>query len=212
MAVVPPLAAQTTVSVTGRVTAQGRPVADAQIGVTDRETNRVRGTRTSTNGDYAVVGLAPGVYSVRVLRVGFAPLTQEIRLLVGQHATLNFELQETAVTLSGVQVSSPDDSVTIVLWVPDTDSFEDAAKAMGDQIDKQLDNVKTDNDGSETTVNGMPAYTLTGTGKYEGTPVHWAVDLIKAKKPFIALSIGESAKLQQHLDGYKKLVASIKPV
>jgi hypothetical protein len=50
-AVVPPLAAQTTVSVTGRVTAQGRPVADAQIGVTDRETNRVRGTRTSANGD-----------------------------------------------------------------------------------------------------------------------------------------------------------------
>jgi hypothetical protein len=81
-AVVPPLAAQTTVSVTGRVTAQGRPVADAQIGVTDRETNRVRGTRTSANGDYAVAGLAPGVYSVRVLRVGFAPLTQEIRLLV----------------------------------------------------------------------------------------------------------------------------------
>ena len=30
-----PLSAQTTVSVTGRVTAQGRPVADAQIGVTD---------------------------------------------------------------------------------------------------------------------------------------------------------------------------------
>ena len=106
VAVVPPLAAQTTVSVTGRVTAQGRPVADAQIGVTDRETNRVRGTRTSANGDYAVAGLAPGVYSVRVLRVGFAPLTQEIRLLVGQRATLNFELQETAVTLSGVQVSA----------------------------------------------------------------------------------------------------------
>jgi hypothetical protein len=111
-----------------------------------------------------------------------------------------------------IQVSSPDDSVTIVLWVPDTDSFEDAAKAMGDQIDKQLQDVKTDGDGKETTVNGMQAYTLTGTGKYEGTPVNWAVDLIKAKKPFIALSIGESAKLQQHLDGYKKLVQSIKPV
>ena len=111
-----------------------------------------------------------------------------------------------------IQVSSPDDSVTIVLWVPDAASFEDAAKAMGDQIDKQLQDVKTDGDGSQTTVNGMQAYTLTGTGKYEGTPVNWAVDLIKAKKPFIALSIGESGKLQQHLDGYKKLVQSIKPV
>ena len=101
-----PLSAQTTVSVTGRVTAQGRPVADAQIGVTDRETNQVRGTRTSSNGDYAVVGLAPGVYSVRVQRVGFAPVTQEIRLLVGQHATVNFAIEETAVALSGVQVSA----------------------------------------------------------------------------------------------------------
>jgi hypothetical protein len=111
-----------------------------------------------------------------------------------------------------VQVSSPDDSVTIVLWVPDTDSFEEAAKAMGEQIDSQLDEVQSEGEGKESTVNGMPAYTLSGTGKYEGTPVHWAVDLIKAKKPFIALSIGESAKLQQHLDGYKKLVQSIKPV
>jgi hypothetical protein len=111
-----------------------------------------------------------------------------------------------------IQVSSPDDAVTIVLWVPDTDSFEEAAQAMGEQIDQQLNDVKQDGEGTESTVNGMPTFTLTGTGTYEGTPVHWSVDLIKAKKPFIALSMGESAKLQQHLDGYKKLVQSIKPV
>lgn len=101
-----PLAAQTTVALTGRVTAQGKPVADAQIGVTDRETNQVRGTRTSANGDYAIVGLPPGTYEVRVQRVGFAPARQEIRLLVGQRATLNFAIQESAVELSGVQVTA----------------------------------------------------------------------------------------------------------
>jgi hypothetical protein len=101
-----PHAAQTTVTLTGRVTAQGRPVGDAQIAVTDKETNQVRGTRTSANGDYAVVGLQPGTYTVRVQRVGFSPASQEIRLLVGQRATLDFAIQETAVALTGVQVSA----------------------------------------------------------------------------------------------------------
>ena len=101
-----PLLAQTTASLTGRVTAQGRPVGDAQIGITDKETNQVRGTRTSATGDYTIVGLQPGTYVVRVQRVGFTPGSREIRMLFGQRATLDFELQETAVTLSGVQVTA----------------------------------------------------------------------------------------------------------
>ena len=101
-----PLHAQTTATLTGRVVAQGRPVAEAQIGVTDRETNQVRGTRTSADGDFTIVGLSPGSYLVRVQRVGFAPDSQKIRLLVGQHATLNFIMHETAVALSGVQVTA----------------------------------------------------------------------------------------------------------
>ena len=101
-----PVAAQTTVTLTGRVTANGAPVAEAQIGVIDRETNQVRGTRTSAAGDYAIVGLAPGNYMVRVQRVGFAPDSQKIRLLVGQRATLNFIMHETAVALTGIQVTA----------------------------------------------------------------------------------------------------------
>ena len=101
-----PLAAQTTGTLTGRVTSQSRPIADVQIGITDKETNQVRGTRTSANGDYSIVGLQPGTYVVRAQRVGFAPATQEIRLLVGQHATLNFSMLESAVALSGVQVTT----------------------------------------------------------------------------------------------------------
>ena len=89
-----PAAAQTTVTLTGRVTSAGRPVGDAQIGVTDRETNQVRGTRTSANGDYAIVGLQPGNYTVKVQRIGFSPASQDIRLLVGQRASLDFTLQE----------------------------------------------------------------------------------------------------------------------
>ena len=101
-----PAAAQTTVTVTGRVTSAGRPVGDAQISVTDKETNQVRGARTSANGDYAVIGLQPGNYTVRVQRIGFAPASQDIRLLVGQRASLNFTLTEEAAALTGVTVSA----------------------------------------------------------------------------------------------------------
>ena len=101
-----PAAAQTTVTVTGRVTSGGRPVSDAQIGVTDKETNQVRGTRTGANGDYAVVGLQPGNYTVKVQRIGFSPASQDIRLLVGQRATLDFALTEAAAALTGVTVSA----------------------------------------------------------------------------------------------------------
>ncbi|HUQ80233.1 MAG TPA: carboxypeptidase regulatory-like domain-containing protein [Gemmatimonadaceae bacterium] len=101
-----PLAAQATVSITGRVTAAGRPIGDAQVGVKDRETNQVRGTRTSADGDYTIVGLQPGSYDVKVQRIGFAPVSQEVRLLVGQRATLNFTMQEAAAALSGVQVTA----------------------------------------------------------------------------------------------------------
>jgi len=100
------VAAQTTATLTGRITSEGRAVPDAQIGITDRETNQVRGTRTSASGDYVIVGLQPGAYEVRVQRVGFAPGRREIRLLLGQRATLDFDLQQTAVSLSGVQVTA----------------------------------------------------------------------------------------------------------
>lgn len=101
-----PAAAQTTVTVTGRVTSAGRPVGDAQISVTDKETNQVRGARTSANGDYAVIGLQPGNYTVRVQRIGYSPASQDIRLLVGQRASLDFTLTEAAAALTGVQVSA----------------------------------------------------------------------------------------------------------
>ena len=88
------------------MTAAGKPLPDAQIGVTDRETNQTRGTRTSSNGDYAIVGLQPGTYEVRVVRIGFAPARQEVRLLVGQRATLYFAMQEAAAALTGVVVTA----------------------------------------------------------------------------------------------------------
>lgn len=100
------LGAQTSVVLSGQITSKGQPLGDVQIGVTDVETRQVRATRTSPTGQYTLVGLQPGTYAVRVQRVGFQPATREVRLLVGQRATLNFEMVESALQLTGVQVTA----------------------------------------------------------------------------------------------------------
>lgn len=100
-------AAQATIILQGRITAGGdQAVSDARVTVTNTETGEVRGGTTSGNGSYVIVGLQPGNYTVRAQKLGFAPNQRDVRLLVGQRATLDFAMQETAVELAGVQITS----------------------------------------------------------------------------------------------------------
>jgi len=101
------IGAQSTIILQGRVTAPGElGVTDARVIVRNTETAETRSGSTSANGSFVIVGLQPGNYTVRVQKLGFSPNERAIRLLVGQRATLDFTLQETAVELAGVQVTS----------------------------------------------------------------------------------------------------------
>ena len=105
------LAAQSTIILQGRVTAAGdAPVEGARVTVTNRETGEVRSGGTRSGGTYVMVGLQPGTYTVRAQKLGFAPAERSIRLLVGQRASLDFALQESAVELTGVKVSAESQS------------------------------------------------------------------------------------------------------
>ncbi len=100
------LLAQNTVNLQGRVTgAGGVPLATAQVTVSNRETGQQRSATTSPQGAYTIVGLPPGVYRVRVALLGHQPQERDIRLLVGQHASLDFELAQAAVALEAVEVT-----------------------------------------------------------------------------------------------------------
>jgi hypothetical protein len=100
------LLAQNTVNLQGRVTgAGGAPLATAQLTVSNRETGQQRSAITSAQGTYTIVGLPPGVYRVRVTLLGHQPQERDIRLLVGQHASLDFELAQVAVALEAVEVT-----------------------------------------------------------------------------------------------------------
>src|SRR5437660_1456459 len=100
------LPAQNTVNLQGRVTgAAGAPLAAAQITVSNRETGQQRSAVTSAQGTYTIVGLQPGAYHLRVALLGYGAQERDIELLVGQHATLDFQLQQAAVALEAVEVA-----------------------------------------------------------------------------------------------------------
>ncbi|MBX6364074.1 MAG: TonB-dependent receptor [Gemmatimonadetes bacterium] len=97
--------AQNTVTLHGRVTGpDGAPLAGAQVAVLNRETNQQRGALSTVEGTYTIVGLPPGDYHVSVEMLGYGKQEQDIRLLVGQRATLDFQLQQAAVAVEGVEV------------------------------------------------------------------------------------------------------------
>src|SRR5438034_10154105 len=100
------LLAQNTLTLHGRVRGtDGRPLLAAQLAVLNRETGQQRSAITSAEGTYTIVGLPPGAYHVRLVLLGYRAQERDIELLVGQRASLDFELEEAAVAVAGVEVS-----------------------------------------------------------------------------------------------------------
>jgi outer membrane receptor protein involved in Fe transport len=106
------LLAQNTVNLQGRVTGagagagpNGTPLVAARVTLSNRETGLERSAITSAQGTYIIIGLPPGAYRVRVMLLGYQARERDIRLLVGQHASLDFELAQAAVALEAVEVT-----------------------------------------------------------------------------------------------------------
>lgn len=109
-----------------------------------------------------------------------------------------------------ITISSADDALTVIFWVPEEGTFETAVEAIYDEIGKIVKKVKMDGKGKEGTHNGMAYFSASGTGEVEEIPVHWSIDLLQAKKPLIILTFAASELFEKHLGNYKKLIASIK--
>ena len=108
-------------------------------------------------------------------------------------------------------ITAPDNSMTMVFWVPEG-SFQSAIKDLDRQLSRKIKRMKTTTNGSESSTNGMPIYTVAGTGEVDGNDIEWSVDIIKApKKPTIVLTIAQPGAWDRHADDIKEFVASIKP-
>lgn len=102
-ATAPPLGAQGTASVTGRVidSLAAQPIAGARVTIAGRP----NGTLTDRDGRYLLQGLAAGPATVRVQRIGFAPAEANVTLVDGGAVTQDFTLLTVATVLSEVVVT-----------------------------------------------------------------------------------------------------------
>ncbi len=111
-----------------------------------------------------------------------------------------------------ITVSAPDDSISIVFWVPEADTFDEALEALEEELTKMIKNVKLDGEAKTDMHNGMKHAGLSGSGQIEGANVLWSVDLLLAKKPVIALTFASPGNFEKQAEGYSKLVKSIKKI
>ncbi len=98
---VAPVGAQTG-TISGRVaTEAGTPLDGAQVYLV----GTAIGTRTSANGRYTIVNVAPAQYRVRAQMIGFRPVEQPVTVAAGQTATLDYTLKQQAVSLDALVVT-----------------------------------------------------------------------------------------------------------
>lgn len=109
-------------------------------------------------------------------------------------------------------ISTPDNTLSVVFWVPKGDDFDKAVSDLGVQLEKVIKNSKTTSPGQASTHNGMQAYTASGTGEVDNEQIVWEVDILKAKKPVFIVSFAAPAEFSKHAGEYKQLIGSIKKI
>jgi outer membrane receptor for ferrienterochelin and colicin len=99
--------AQTTITLEGVVRSQdGQPVSGAQVAIFNTATAERRNALTRTTGEFRVLGLFSGKYSVEVRAIGYKPVVDSIQLVIGQRARMTITLERSAQEIAGVAVTA----------------------------------------------------------------------------------------------------------
>lgn len=70
-----------------------RPLSNANVTITKRETDSARSLETDAQGRILVEQLDPGLYTVNITKVGFAPIYEpSVRVITRKNSRLEFEL------------------------------------------------------------------------------------------------------------------------
>jgi hypothetical protein len=100
-----PAFAQNTVTLEGSVKADGTPLAGAQITVVNVATNETARATTRANGEFRVIGLFTGRYTVNVRLLGYRQVVDSVQIIIGQRARLEFALEKGATELASQTVT-----------------------------------------------------------------------------------------------------------
>jgi hypothetical protein len=111
-----------------------------------------------------------------------------------------------------ITVSTADDALQMVFWVPEEDTLDAAVKDLDNELGKTIKNIKTTGKEARDTHNGMPHYSVSGTGEVEGTTIEWSVDVLAAKKVVIILSFAAPGAWEKHSNSASKFIDSIKKI
>jgi predicted Zn-dependent protease len=140
---------------------------------------------------------------------------QDAKTYTHEAGGITFDLPEGwKATPDGDQltVSPAGGGIAVTFWVTEEGDFDAATKALGEELGKQIKNLKFDGEPKEDTHNGMEHVSVSGTGQVEGKDIVFSADLLQAKKPVIVLTVGAADNIQKHTADYLKLVKSIKKV
>lgn len=155
--------------------------------------------------------------SVSAMPVGTLTVlpTQQNRIFKHEEAGVQFELPKGWKAKPDgevITVSTADDSLQMVFWVPDEDTFDAAVKGLDKELEKTIKNVKTTDKGTSDTHNGMPHFSAGGTGQVNGVTIEWSVDVLSAKKVVIILTFAAPGVAEKHADEAVQFISSIKKI
>jgi predicted Zn-dependent protease len=159
--------------------------------------------------------ISAGVVTAKPAAKSTAPATQENRVFTHKDAGVQFELPKGWKAKPDgevITVSTADDSLQMVFWVPDEDTFDAAVKDLDKELSKTIKNVKTTDKGTTDTHNGMPHFSTGGTGDVDGTTIEWSVDILSAKKVVIVLTFAAPGIAEKHAAAAAQFITSIKKI
>jgi hypothetical protein len=141
--------------------------------------------------------------------------TQDNRIFSHPEAGVQFELPrgwKAKPDGEVITVSTADDSVQMVFWVPDENTFDAAVKGLDKELGKTIKNIKMTDKGTSDKHNGMPHFSSGGTGTVGGTTIEWSVDVLAAKKVVIILTFAAPGIAEKHADEAVQFISSIKRI
>lgn len=97
-----PALAQERGTITGTVTAEGRPLAGASVIINGMALRAA----TGQNGEFRIANVPAGSHDVTASILGYAPRTQRVTLAAGGTATTNFQLTASALEIGGLVVTA----------------------------------------------------------------------------------------------------------
>ncbi|HEY0171627.1 MAG TPA: hypothetical protein VGB98_11440 [Pyrinomonadaceae bacterium] len=140
---------------------------------------------------------------------------QDAKTFTHEGAGVTFELPagwEAEADGEQVTVSPAGGGVSLVFWVPEEEDFDAASKALGEELAKQIQDLKFDGEPKAGKHNGMDHAAVSGSGKVGGKEILFSADILEAKKTLIVLTMGSAEGLEKHQAAYVSLVKSIRKV